>query len=217
MTFNSLPVEMVREILLRLNDYRDLINSSQASPVMENMINGQYVWKKLCRYHFTKEQLKVAFESYNSSICGKQGSRNNRNIKYARTTSADGRVSYRNPISHNRAKVSAEQQGNKSSVNSQEVNDGQCSSNHRDPKRDDSSYVSRAIRIFDKERAADGATSKEIKMDTVSSAGQRRGRQRANVYQNSATEKKQLEQKGYHHQSASRDIDWERVFHHLRK
>lgn len=63
-SFNELPAEMIREIILRLNDYQDLINSARASPIMKQMILSQNVWERLCRYHFNEQQLKTVLDGY---------------------------------------------------------------------------------------------------------------------------------------------------------
>ncbi|XP_076319263.1 F-box only protein 25-like isoform X2 [Tachypleus tridentatus] len=59
-----LPAELIREILLRLCDYRDLISSGQAYDVMEALINEQHIWRQLCYFHFTRQQVRHATESY---------------------------------------------------------------------------------------------------------------------------------------------------------
>lgn len=104
-TFNDLPVEMIQEILLRLNDHRDLNSSAQASPVMRYMVDGPLIWRQLCRYHFTEQQLKLALKQNVQFRSARAGVANRsvngaRCVKYARTSSADGRTSYRNPTTH---------------------------------------------------------------------------------------------------------------------
>jgi len=106
-TFDRLPKEMVREVLLRLNDYRDLISSAQASPIMQSMIDEQYIWKKLCLYHFSEQQLKLVLESDNKYLRSVKRS-TLRGIKYAKRSTADGKASYRNPVAHRRAKTVAD-------------------------------------------------------------------------------------------------------------
>ncbi|XP_022240912.1 F-box only protein 32-like isoform X1 [Limulus polyphemus] len=61
-----LPAELIREILLRLCDYRDLINSGQAYSVMQGLINEQYIWRQLCYFHFTLQQVHHALDCYKS-------------------------------------------------------------------------------------------------------------------------------------------------------
>lgn len=83
-SINELPVEMIREIILRLNDYQDLINSARASPVMKEMILSQNVWERLCKYHFTEQQLKSVLTSY------KRTPQHRRPVsKYVRTDSSE--------------------------------------------------------------------------------------------------------------------------------
>jgi len=58
-----LPEELIREILLRLSDYKDLERSADACERMNSLLNEErHIWKQLCKYHFTKEQLKWALQ-----------------------------------------------------------------------------------------------------------------------------------------------------------
>lgn len=60
---SDLPEELIREILLRLSDYKDLINSGDAFPVANSLINDeQHIWKELCNYHFSEQQIVMAKE-----------------------------------------------------------------------------------------------------------------------------------------------------------
>ncbi|XP_076333501.1 F-box only protein 25-like isoform X1 [Tachypleus tridentatus] len=59
-----LPAELIREILLRLCDYRDLISSGQAYDVMQALINEQHIWRRLCCFHFTRQQVRHALDTY---------------------------------------------------------------------------------------------------------------------------------------------------------
>ncbi|RWS24823.1 F-box only protein 25-like protein [Leptotrombidium deliense] len=63
----DLPEELIREILLRLSDYKDLINSGQAYEVMHSLLDEQHIWRQLCKYHFTKLQVKLATPAYTKS------------------------------------------------------------------------------------------------------------------------------------------------------
>lgn len=53
---DHLPEELIREILLRLSDYRDVVNSSCAFNA-PNLLQESHVWKKLCEYHFNGQQV----------------------------------------------------------------------------------------------------------------------------------------------------------------
>lgn len=53
-----LPPELLREILLRLTDYRDLVNSGQAYPVVQALLEEEHVWRQLCLFHFSPAQLE---------------------------------------------------------------------------------------------------------------------------------------------------------------
>lgn len=263
---------MIREILLRLSDYRDLINSAQASPVMRTMIDGQYIWQQLCRYHFTEQQLKMAIENYNGLLMKKTGNNTLRGIKYAKTTSADGKTSFRNPVKHKSknqpassglsvtgAKVAAstsrqqsldETSGRRCGNSRSQSTSINCELNDDENQQPatsspNSSYVTRAIRIFDKGSGTGSKTTmKSIGLDTSQrqqhQQQQRQGhelerrRQSTNnapsASSGSHQNLKHTTNKGHkssntQQQDGSRlnssrtnhDIDWERVFHHLRK
>ncbi|OTF80995.1 hypothetical protein BLA29_003648, partial [Euroglyphus maynei] len=58
-SWSDLPEELIREILLRLSDYKDLERSAQACQRMNSLLNEeQHIWKQLVKYHFTKDQLR---------------------------------------------------------------------------------------------------------------------------------------------------------------
>uniref|UniRef100_A0A2R5LE02 Putative f-box n=1 Tax=Ornithodoros turicata TaxID=34597 RepID=A0A2R5LE02_9ACAR len=56
--FLHLPPELLREILLKLTDYRDLVNSGKAYPVLQELIDEEYIWHQLCLFHFSPAQLE---------------------------------------------------------------------------------------------------------------------------------------------------------------
>lgn len=55
----ELPEELVREILLRLSDYDDVVNTSLAFRT-PHLLDESHIWRELCRYHFTKQQVRQA-------------------------------------------------------------------------------------------------------------------------------------------------------------
>ncbi|CAG2165145.1 unnamed protein product [Oppiella nova] len=59
--FTDLPEELIREILLRLTDYKDLMNSGQAYNIMQSLLDEQHIWRQLCKYHYTRAQLRWLF------------------------------------------------------------------------------------------------------------------------------------------------------------
>lgn len=59
---HDLPEECVREIILRLADYRDLEASSTAWSLMSALVAEQRVWRELTYFHFTPEQIQVLLE-----------------------------------------------------------------------------------------------------------------------------------------------------------
>lgn len=214
LTFNDLPVEMIREILLRLNDYRDLINSAQASPVMRTMIDGQYIWHKLCKYHFTEQQLKLAIEHNN--LFTKRG--NVRGLKYARTASADGKTSFRNPVMYKTTKEQLElTKGRRCSRSSSTSSSSKDSTNVDDSN---TSYVTRAIKIFDKQGGSTTLGSTKIKKTTpeqrvTSIEKQNNNNNNQQLYNKSQQEVRPQVNNSTNH--TSHEIDWERIFHQLRK
>lgn len=54
---SDLPEELIREILLRLSDYRDVVNSAVAFNSPDLIVHETHIWRKLCEYHFTPTQL----------------------------------------------------------------------------------------------------------------------------------------------------------------
>lgn len=53
----DLPEECIREIILRINDHRDLESSSAAWTLMAALASEQRVWRELTQFHFTKQQI----------------------------------------------------------------------------------------------------------------------------------------------------------------
>lgn len=223
---------MIREILLRLNDYRDLVNSAQASPLMRSMVDGQYIWQQLCKYHFNEQQLKLALDKQNGLLV-KDNTFVKRGVKYARTTSADGLTSFRNPVSR---RVSCETDGvfpSGSSATRKQIEQtrgrrGFHLSSHLANQEAGTSYVTRAIKIFDKEgssmtlgtgkfvKTRDSDLSKRLKEQDISYNAKQssRGSQdcRSGYYKQQRAQNRPLNSS-----RASHEIDWERVFHQLRK
>ncbi|CAH0381246.1 unnamed protein product [Bemisia tabaci] len=62
----NLPEECVREILLRLADHKDLENSSKAYSVMARLCDEQRIWRELCQFHFTQQQINFVVDSTSS-------------------------------------------------------------------------------------------------------------------------------------------------------
>lgn len=221
---------MIREILLRLNDYRDLVNSAQASPLMRSMIDGQYIWQQLCKYHFTEQQLKLALDKQNGLLV-KENSSKQRGIKYARTTSADGLTSFRNPVSH---KVPGKGDksfncGTSSTREQIEQTSGRRCCRQSSDTTDNgasTSYVTRAIKIFDKKGSSMTLGTSKImrKIDSDKSNRAQQQETKHNVQPSSKSSQgkgdfrqKQPQNRPLNSSRANHEIDWERVFHQLRK
>lgn len=215
---------MVREILLRLNDYRDLVNSAQASPLMRTMIDSQYIWQQLCRYHFTNQQLRLALESHDLNLTKRSTLRG---VKYARTSSSDGRSSYRSPVAHKQQQLTISSP--KSSTRQQiEQTSGRRNVNRKDSSGSSSissSYVTKAIRIFDRDEGGSSASRSNISFDGGQSRSHNSNiknelnnckplRQYDEKSQREVANQQQQQQSG---NRTSHEIDWERVFHQLRK
>jgi len=56
---NRLPPECLREVVLRLSDHRDLANSAQAYSELAEITEETRIWRQLCQYHFTAQQLQA--------------------------------------------------------------------------------------------------------------------------------------------------------------
>lgn len=225
---------MIREILLRLNDYRDLVNSAQASPLMRSMIDGQYIWQQLCKYHFSEQQLKLALDKQDGLLVKKNNSKQ-RGVKYARTTSADGLTSFRNPVSREVSRETEKGFVGGASITRQQIEQtrdrrGSSRSFHSTDTVDreaGTSYVTRAIKIFDKEgssmtlgtskfvRKADPDQLKRVKQpDSNYNAKQsfKDGQDNRSGYKQQRPQNRPLNSSRESHK-----IDWEHVFHQLRK
>lgn len=62
----NLPEECVREVLLRLADHKDLEASSKAYSVMARLCDEQRIWRELCQFHFTSQQIAFILDQQNS-------------------------------------------------------------------------------------------------------------------------------------------------------
>lgn len=58
----SLLQECVREIILRLTDYRDLEASSAAWDIMSALVAEQRVWRELTEFHFSADKISTYME-----------------------------------------------------------------------------------------------------------------------------------------------------------
>lgn len=218
-TFDNLPVEMIREILLRLNDYRDLMNSAQASPLMRTMLDGQYIWKQLCKYHFTEQQLKMATDNYTGPQPIKKPTE--RGVKYARTSSADGRTSFRNPVLKggksskciSTTRQQLEQTSSRRGCRQKETTSDTDSASS-------ASYVTNAIKIFDREGSPNVMVKGRLKKNGSKSAGENQTPSSSSSSGGQSLRIKSEQHQQDHSSDSVRnghDVDWERVFHQLRK
>lgn len=67
----DLPEECIREIILRINDHRDLEASSAAWTLMAALASEQRVWRELTQFHFTKQQIdQMIQKQFNSNSSG---------------------------------------------------------------------------------------------------------------------------------------------------
>lgn len=219
---------MVREILLRLNDYRDLVNSAQASPVMKKMINSQYIWKRMCRYHFTDQQVKLALKDHNRFLNGGSSKRlpNTRGIKYARTVTADGRGSFRNRVTRESSNE------NEDSTHSS-TNRNQSSSSHRNANNSGSNIdrassnltvgdrvpVQSSTRLFENLPVSDRASNSNPAQQAHGMNNRRQGARgpldNLDIHQNVQAAPNLPSQSVT--LGSNNDIDWGRIFHQLRK
>lgn len=56
---HDLPEECIREIILRITDYRDLESSSGAWTLMAALVSEQRVWRELTHFHFSAQQIEA--------------------------------------------------------------------------------------------------------------------------------------------------------------
>lgn len=63
----DLPEECIREVILRINDHRDLEASSAAWTLMAALASEQRVWRELTQFHFTKQQIDQMIQKQFSS------------------------------------------------------------------------------------------------------------------------------------------------------
>lgn len=61
----DMPEEVVRDILLRLSDHNDLQKCGQAYEIMQVLIEEQHIWRELCKFHFSKQQLNFILGEQN--------------------------------------------------------------------------------------------------------------------------------------------------------
>lgn len=67
---DQLPEELVREILLRLSDYRDVVNSTCAFNA-PNLLSESHLWRKLCEYHFNGLQVASVVSKFTNPDTGR--------------------------------------------------------------------------------------------------------------------------------------------------
>jgi len=196
---------MIREILLRLNDYRDLVNSAQASSVMRTMIGDQYIWEQLCRYHFTAQQLAHAYTCSNAFPLRKSSSQR---AKYAGTTFADRQSSSRNIVERS-------SEGERSTQGHQHEPQSNHPVAHTSKGRVETSnpsHVTRAIKIFDKENSRLNLTGSDKFKRKQASSGLSSDSRGPHYSENGASNQQELSS-----DRETSEIDWELVFHKLRK
>lgn len=58
----DLPKEVVREILLKLSDHRDIVHLGQTCTDMYYMTDDSSLWQQLVQYHFTEKQINTFIE-----------------------------------------------------------------------------------------------------------------------------------------------------------
>eukprot|EP00058_Branchiostoma_floridae_P024422 XP_002609912.1 hypothetical protein BRAFLDRAFT_90705 [Branchiostoma floridae] len=59
MTLTDLPNEVIREILHRVADHRDIFSLAASNRGMSEFGRDWKMWKNLCEFHFTEEQIKT--------------------------------------------------------------------------------------------------------------------------------------------------------------
>lgn len=119
----DLPEECVREIILRINDHRDLEASSAAWTLMAALASEQRVWRELTQFHFTKPQIDQMIQK---QFANNNGSTNK--------TSNGGSITAANSNSQENAANSSSPRNdvNSNSINSTENNTSKRFSNTKD-------------------------------------------------------------------------------------
>lgn len=64
---HELPEEVVREIILKLNHHFDLNNLSTSSDLFKKLISESRIWREMCEYHFTDEQVTQMVQNSNNN------------------------------------------------------------------------------------------------------------------------------------------------------
>lgn len=121
----DLPEECIREIILRINDHRDLESSSAAWTLMAALASEQRVWRELTQFHFTKQQIdqmiQKQFSGTNSgSSDGSVGSNDDANTTNNMSSSSSS--SSNSEQSSSAAAAPAAQSATDSSKKSNDIN-----------------------------------------------------------------------------------------------
>lgn len=211
-SWNSLPVEMIREILLRLNDYRDLLNSARASPVMRAMVDDHYIWQKLCLYHFTEKQVKEALESQASK---RNALRSAKAVKTANPSNDGQRQTSRTAVQKRRSKDSP-------GTRDLEPTSKYRASSHMATcdASTSRSHVTKTIEIFDKKSSVISTRSDNIKRGKAKemSKKDRISNQDGRIsHQPSGTSNQESTINDSTRQPVRDTTNWEQIFHQLRK
>ncbi|GAB1607153.1 F-box only protein 32-like [Argonauta hians] len=59
LTFSDLPEDCIRDILLRLNDHKDIVHTGLTNSFIYELSEEKVLWKQLCFYNFSNDQLLV--------------------------------------------------------------------------------------------------------------------------------------------------------------
>lgn len=62
-TLSDLPLECLREIFLRISDHRDISRAGQTSMQLHQISEDLILWKRMCMYHFSREQMSTFLAS----------------------------------------------------------------------------------------------------------------------------------------------------------
>jgi len=71
MTFNysqvppieAFPEEVIRQVLLKLGNDKDIESLMNTSPLLSQISNENRVWRELCKYHFTPQQIDLIHQN----------------------------------------------------------------------------------------------------------------------------------------------------------
>lgn len=110
----DLPEECIREIMLRINDHRDLESSSAAWSLMAALASEQRMWRELTQFHFTQHQIDQMIQKH-FSIRNNNNNNNNHNTDNNTNNNNNNNITPNN--SNNQNNINADNSSNETGSN----------------------------------------------------------------------------------------------------